>query len=173
VALHSRIFLGLLLGAVLGVVCNRYFAVAPTDPGATVRDVRGNGLDDRFESVVDNAIEPAGKVFLRLILMVVVPLVFAALVLGVQGLGDIRRLGRLGLRTLLLTVTFSLCAVAIGMVLVNTLKPGAALSQEKRDALRDQYKSGATTHVEKAKQSKKLKDTLLDIIPENQLQEAV
>lgn len=172
-ALHTRIFIGLLLGAVLGVAANRYFAVAAGGPDAAVRDVAGNGLDDRFESVVDNVVEPAGKVFLRLILMVVVPLVFAALVLGVQGLGDIRRLGHLGLRTLLLTVTFSLAAVAIGMFLVNTLKPGASLSQEKRDALREQYKSGASAQVEKAKQSKKLKDTLLDIIPENPIQEAV
>jgi dicarboxylate/amino acid:cation (Na+ or H+) symporter, DAACS family len=172
-ALHTRILIGLLLGAVLGVAANRVFTVAAGASAASEIDKSGNGLDDRFEYYVDNVAEPAGKVFLRLILMVVVPLVFAALVLGVQGLGDVRRLGRLGLRTLGLTLLLSLSAVAIGVVLVNTLKPGGSLSVEKRDALREQYKAGATSYVQKAEQKKKLKDTLLDIIPENPLQEAV
>ncbi len=172
-ALHTRIFIGLLLGAVLGVAANRIFTVKPDTPQAAQLDKSGNGLDDRFDKYVDNAIEPAGKVFLRLILMVVVPLVFSALVLGVQGLGDVRRLGRLGLRTLGLTLLLSTCAVTIGLLLVNTIKPGSSLSVEKRDALREQYKGSATAHVQKADQKKKLKDTLLDLIPENPLQEAV
>jgi len=172
-ALHTRIFVGLLIGAILGAAANRYFTVPANAPDASTKDVGRNGLDDRLDNTVENFTEPGGKIFLRLILMVVVPLVFAALVLGVQGLGDLRRLGRLGIRTLLLTLTFSMAAVAIGVTLVNTIKPGASLSAEKRDALRAQYQSGAAGHVQKAEQKKKLKDTLLDIIPENPLQEAV
>lgn len=171
--MHTKILIGLVLGAALGVFANHYFTVPASSPAAAQFDKSGNGLDDRFEFYVENATEPAGKIFLRLILMVVVPLVFAALVLGVQGLGDIRRLGKLGLRTLAFTLMLSLSAVMIGVILVNTLKPGRSLSVEKRDALREQYKSSASAQVEKAKQSKKLKDTLLDIIPENPLQEAV
>ncbi len=172
-ALHTRILIGLVLGAILGIAANRMFAVPASAPNAAELDKSGNGLDDRFDYCVENITEPAGKVFIRLILMVVVPLVFAALVLGVQGLGDVRRLGKLGLRTLGLTVLLSLSAVAIGVLLVNSIKPGSSLSIEKRDALREQYKAGATTYVQKADQKKKLKDTLLDIIPENPLQEAV
>lgn len=172
-ALHSKILIGLVLGAILGVTANWYFSLEPQSPDAAQFEKNGNGLDDRLDLFVENFTEPGGKIFLRLILMVVVPLVFSALVLGVQGLGDIRRLGALGLRTLGLTIILSLSAVTIGIVLVNTLKPGRTLSPEKRDALRLQYQSNATAQVERAKQSKKLKDTLLDIIPENPLQEAV
>lgn len=172
-ALHTRIFIGLLLGAVLGIAANRVFTIKPDSPAAATLDKGGNGLDDRFEKYVDNVFEPAGKVFLRIILMVVVPLVFSALVCGVQGLGDIRRLGRLGVRTLALTLILSTSAVLIGLLLVNSLKPGDSLSAEKRDALREQYASGATGYVQKAEQKKPLKDTLLDLIPENPLQEAV
>lgn len=172
-ALHTRIFIGLVLGAVLGIAANRMFTVAQGTPAAAAFDQNDNRLDDRFEYYVENAVEPGGKIFLRLIMMVVVPLVFSALVLGVQGMGDVRRLGRVGFRTLALTLALSFTAVSIGLTLVNLVKPGESLSEEKREALREQFQAGASTHVEKAKQSKKLKDTLLDMIPENPLQEAV
>lgn len=154
--LHTKILLGLLVGAGLGLIANRI----PDPLGWTVWTVK-------------NFTDPIGKVFLRLVFMVVVPLVFAALCLGVVGLGDIRRLGRVGGRTLLYTLFLSLSAVAIGVTLVNVVGPGRGLSQEKRDALRSQYAGDADKIVQKAKQAKPLKDTLLDIIPENPLQEMV
>jgi len=79
--------------------------------------------------------EPAGKIFLRLLFMLVLPLVVSALALGVAGLGDVRALGRIGLKTLAYTVVVSSIAVLIGITLVNVLRPGAGLSPEIRDRL--------------------------------------
>jgi DAACS family dicarboxylate/amino acid:cation (Na+ or H+) symporter len=105
--------------------------------------------------------------------MVVVPLVFSALTLGVLELGDVRRLGRVGLRTLAFTVLLSLIAVTIGITLVNVIEPGKSLSPEKRAALQAQYASGTQAVEQRAEQAKSLSQILLDIIPENPLQEMV
>lgn len=114
-----------------------------------------------------------GQIFLRLIFMVVVPLVFSALTLGVAEIGDVRRLGRMGLVTLLMTVILSGMSVAIGLTLANVLHPGLRLSEAKRVELRERYAADASSAVEKAKQAKSIRDTLLDIIPKNPLQEMV
>lgn len=114
-----------------------------------------------------------GDVFLRLILMVVIPLVFCALTLAVAELGDLRKLGRLGLRTLLFTILLSSASVAIGLTSANLIRPGDRLSSEKRIELRDRYGTKPVAAVEQAKKAKSLVDTLLDIIPRNPLQEMV
>ena len=171
--LHLKILLGLMLGAGLGLVANAIYTRPVVPEVKDTLDVDANGIDDRLDWAATNVADPVGKVFLRLMFMVVVPLVFAALALGVVGLGDIRRLGRVGGRTLIFTVVLSLTAVAIGVILVNTMKPGGGLKPEQRDALRSQYAARAAEQVQKAKQAKSLRDTLLDIIPENPLQEMV
>ncbi len=67
----------------------------------------------------------------------------------------------------------STTAVLIGVTLVNALRPGERLGQAKREALAAQYSKGAAETIAKTKAAKSLKDTLLDIIPENPLQEMV
>jgi DAACS family dicarboxylate/amino acid:cation (Na+ or H+) symporter len=79
--------------------------------------------------------QPIGQVFLRLLFMLVLPLLFSALVLGVAGLGDLRRLGMVGFKTLVYTVTVSAIAVFIGLFLVNTLHPGRGLPEDVRARL--------------------------------------
>jgi DAACS family dicarboxylate/amino acid:cation (Na+ or H+) symporter len=81
--------------------------------------------------------EPAGKIFLRLLFMLVMPLIFSALALGVAGLGDLKRLGWIGLKTLAYTVVVSAIAVMLGVFLVNLLRPGEGLSAETRARLTD------------------------------------
>jgi DAACS family dicarboxylate/amino acid:cation (Na+ or H+) symporter len=102
-----------------------------------------------------------------------VPLVFSSLALGVAGIGDVRKLGRLGLVTLLLTVILSGSSVAIGLGLANTVRPGTHLAEAKREDLKKRFASGASTAVEQAKKAKSVRDSLLDIIPRNPLQEMV
>jgi len=80
--------------------------------------------------------EPAGKIFLRLLFMLVVPLIVSALALGVVELGDLRRLGRIGLKTLVYTVVVSTIAVLIGVTLVNVLRPGEGIAPELAERLR-------------------------------------
>ncbi len=166
VPLHTKILVGLVVGAVIGLAAN--YLVGPRVAGVEVSAARV-----KLEWIAGNIADPIGKVFLRLIFMVVIPLVFSALTLGVVGLGDVRRLGRVGLRTLAYTVVLSMIAVGIGVGLVNLIRPGAGLSTEQREVLKTQYAGDAGKMVQKAAQAKTLKDTLLDIIPENPLQEMV
>lgn len=124
-------------------------------------------------SVLISIAQPIGKLFLRLMLMVVVPFVFAALALAVVEIGDLRRLGRIGLRTLLFTLVFSTTAVLIGMTLVNWFRPGRVLSELQRTQLAERYASDITRLAMQSKQAKSLSDTLIDMLPENPLQEMV
>jgi len=170
--LYLRILLGLVLGAVLGVAAHVGFArpgIAHPDP----LDMNANGIDDRLDWATTNVVEPLGRVFLRLVLMVVIPLVVSALALAVVELGDVRRLGRLGGLTLLWTVVLSSIAVAVGLLLVNAVRPGARMTPETREALVAQFSAKAAGSVEQARRAKPLRDVLLDIIPENPLQEMV
>jgi len=79
--------------------------------------------------------QPIGQIFLRLLFMLVVPLILSGLSLGVAGLGDLRSLGRIGLKTLAYTVLVSSIAVLIGITLVNLLEPGRGVPPETRELL--------------------------------------
>ncbi|MHB8866923.1 MAG: dicarboxylate/amino acid:cation symporter [Pirellulaceae bacterium] len=171
--LHTRILLGLIVGATLGLAAHAYYALPDAGTSVDRPDRDANGVDDRLDWVALNIADPIGRVFLRLVLMVVLPLMISALALAVVELGDFRRLGTIGLKTLLLTLVLSGIAVSIGVILVNTLRPGERLSESKRTALTVQYARGAADTVAKSRQAKSVKDTLLDIIPENPLQEMV
>ena len=97
----------------------------------------------------------------------------ASMVLGIAELGDVRRLGRVGLRTLVFTLILSACSVGIGVTLANVVRPGSHLSADRRAALRERYASQAAEQVAQARLAKPLRETLLDIIPKNPLQEMV
>jgi len=171
--LHTKILIGLVVGIVLGLAAN-WLGSLPVKRGvANPMDENANGLHDRLEWFVQNVSEPAGKIFLRLMFMVVLPLVFSALALAVVEIGDVRRLGRLGLKTLLLTAILSTAAVVLGITLVNTIRPGERLSAQKRDALVAEYAKGAATSVENSQKAKPIRDLIVDLLPENPIQEMV
>ncbi|TMQ70855.1 MAG: dicarboxylate/amino acid:cation symporter [Candidatus Eisenbacteria bacterium] len=111
-------FIGLATGLVLGVAANLTLGASP-----------------RLEWFVKHLTEPAGKIFLRLLFMLVIPLILSALALGVSGLGDLKRLGRIGLKTLAYTVVVSTIAVLIGVGMVNLFKPGTGLSPALKQRL--------------------------------------
>jgi len=117
--LHVRILAGLAGGVAAGILANCTAAGAPW-----------------LEWTTDHVTEPFGRLFLRLIFMVVLPLVFSALALGVAGLGDVRRLGRVGAKTFVYTIGATGLSVALGLTLVNVVRPGAGLSDATREALR-------------------------------------
>jgi DAACS family dicarboxylate/amino acid:cation (Na+ or H+) symporter len=114
---HGRILLGLITGASLGALAHAWA------PGPLL------------DAIVRYVSQPVGQIFLRLLFMLVIPLVFAGLVLGVSGLGDLRRLGRIGLKTLACTLLLSTIAVVLGLTLVNTVQPGIGVPAEARAAL--------------------------------------
>jgi DAACS family dicarboxylate/amino acid:cation (Na+ or H+) symporter len=143
--LHQRILIGLLSGAALGVGVNLAFG----------------GNDSRVVWVVANVTEPVGQLFLRLLLMIVVPLVFSSLVVGVAGIGDIRKLGRIGLKSFAYTFVISAISVAIGLTLANTIRPGERISEQTAAALEQRYGSDAVKRVEEAKRA----ETATDSVP--------
>jgi len=108
-----------------------------------------------------------GLLFLALIKMVVVPLVFCSLVVGVASLGDFRKLGRLGLRTILFFTGTTAIALGIGMGLTNLIRPGEWMSAEDRASLLESYAGGAASTVGKAADAPGLMDQLIAIVPTN------
>ena len=89
--------------------------------------------------VVRHIAEPVGQLFLRSLLMTVVPLVVSSLIVGVAGIGDVRRLGRVGVRTVGFCLVISIVSVGLGILLANTVRPGMRLDPATRDLLMAQY----------------------------------
>ena len=118
------------------------------------------------EQVID-IVRPIGQLFMRLIKMVVVPLVFASLLVGVASLGDIRKLGRLGSRTLGLYLGTTAVAVSIGLACAYVVQPGQFIDPADRTVLLAQFGAAAGDRMSAAAVSPSMVDTLLDIIPTN------
>jgi DAACS family dicarboxylate/amino acid:cation (Na+ or H+) symporter len=116
--------------------------------------------------VVRNVARPMGEVFLRLLIMTVVPLVFASLAVGVAKLGDLSKLGRMGGRTFGYFLVTMTAAVVIGLVLVNLVAPGSGLTPEQVDSLR---RAAGKPAEAKTKPAEFGVQTFVDIIPKNPL----
>lgn len=158
-ALHWQISIGMIVGATAGLIARKTCTT--------------ESLQAAMQWVATNIGDTIGAVFQRLIFMVVIPLVFSALTLGVAGIGDVRKLGRMGARTALMTVILSLASVAIGLTLANVVRPGDRLGDSQRETLRNQYGSKNQKQVDDAKKAKSVRESVLNLLPENPLQEAV
>jgi DAACS family dicarboxylate/amino acid:cation (Na+ or H+) symporter len=150
-----RLFVGLLVGVICGVVANRF----------------GSGT-----AVVDTSVaaaEVVGNLFLRLLFVMVVPLVVSALALAVAEIGDLGKLGRLGLATLGVTIVLSGSAVLVGIGLVNLIRPGEPLAAARGEAGGETVAAETGRVLVQATGMKKLRDIVVDMIPQNPLQEMV
>jgi dicarboxylate/amino acid:cation (Na+ or H+) symporter, DAACS family len=112
---------------------------------------------------------PIGQIFLRLIFMVVVPMVFSALLLGVYELGSGHGLKRVATKTLALTAIASSASVLIGIILVNVFQPGKGL--QTQGLISDTQ--GVAKIQSNASSTKPFSQLLVDIIPKNPLDSAV
>jgi DAACS family dicarboxylate/amino acid:cation (Na+ or H+) symporter len=144
--LPARMLAGLALGAILGAVAHALAGDAPA-----------------LARFVELVTEPIGALFLRALFMLVIPLIISGLALGISGLGDIRRLGRIGLRTLAYTVVASSIAVVLGVVMVNLLRPGDGLSE----AARARLLARASTPLAPATAPRAGLDFFLNLVPSN------
>jgi len=108
-----------------------------------------------------------GKLFLALIKMVVIPLVFCSLVVGVASLGDFSKLGRMGGRTLGIFTFTTVVALTIGVTLANVINPGRLVSAEDKAALLANYSDGAESVVGNAAEAPGLTEQLIGIVPQN------
>ncbi len=141
--LANRILAGLGVGAIAG-------AVALLVGGLEPRVLEG------ARSVATALFDPLGQVFLRLLFFVVIPLVFASLVAGIAQLGQLSRLGPLAGRTFVLFFANMVIAVALGLVMMNALQPGATIPLETRTTLLAEYGGAAERHIERQAQQPKL-----------------
>ena len=110
---------------------------------------------------------PIGQIFLRLIFMLVIPLLFSALVVGISEMGEVRSLKRVGLRTLAYTVIVSSIAVAVSLATVNILKPGAGVDRAAAATMLEQSAGRADEIVKGGAEQPSGIDAFINIIPNN------
>jgi len=149
--LHWKMAIGFALGLVLGLIVH-------STVGANAPWVQW---------LTSNITTPAGTLFLRLIFMLVIPLLFSALVMGVAEMGDVRSLGRIGWRTLAYTIVVSGIAVILGLVLVNWLQPGAGIDPARAQLLLNEGAERASAIVGSAGNQPRGLDMLVSIVPDN------
>lgn len=142
ISLLWKISIGFVAGIVFG------FMVGPTVSSSPV-----------LSGYVMPFLDFLGKVFLTLLKMLIVPLVFASLVAGAASIGDLRKLGRIGVKTLALYLVTTAVAIVIGLALGNLINAGAGMNIEGLQA--------------EAKAAKPMLDVLLDIFPSNPLDSMV
>jgi DAACS family dicarboxylate/amino acid:cation (Na+ or H+) symporter len=144
--LHQRVLIGLFAGAAVGAAANLWAGV---DAGRRAH----------VALVADGVAHPVGQLFLRLLFLVVVPLVFASLSVGVAQLGDLGRVGRMGARTVafvLVTLSFS---AGLGILLVRLFRPGVGFDQATRESLMQSF-AGEAAKLEARSQAQHSASTL-------------
>ena len=145
-ALHWKIIIGMVLGVVYGLMAHKLGWVDFTN----------------------DWIKPWGKIFVNLLKLIAVPLVFASLIKGVASLSDISKLSRIGGKTIAIYLVSTVIAVTIGLLLVNTVKPGEGFDKDSISKT-EQIEEGAN---KKIKAAENVKDGgplqfLVDIVPTN------
>ena len=146
-ALHWKIIIGLLLGLAFGIVS--------TNLG--------------WSSFTSNWIAPLGTIFINLLKLIAMPLVLSSLITGVASLSDVKKLSRIGGKTIVIYIGTTAVAVTIGLITVNTLKPGDKIPDTIKEKLQLTYEKDAskkTDTVQKVKNRGPLQP-LIDIIPSN------
>ncbi len=144
IGLTTRIFISLLLGAILGVFL--HYCVLPND---AVQNI-----------LVDGVFYVVGQGFLRLMQMLVVPLVLCSLICGASAIGDTKTLGKVGVRTVVFYIITTALAVAVALTVARILNPGVGMDLNTLEVAETQIATTQTSMV----------DTLLDIIPKNPIE---
>ena len=140
IKLHWWIFLGILVGALVGVAVNKttYPAIAQeareavfqssswsaAEEASEMKAIQAKEVELLQQTTVGSWIYWIGKLFLKLLKMVVLPLVISSLLSGIVGLGDAKKLGRMGGRAIGWYLTTSMLAILTGISLVNLIRPG-------------------------------------------------
>lgn len=153
----TRILIGLLAGLALGLLA-KFLA----------------GGHPWLDALIRNAIEPVGRMWLGSLIMVVIPLILSTLALGVAGLGDLKRLGRVGLVTLICFLGLTTLSTALGLGAMNLLEPGKSLNPAVKTQLMETYKGDSAQMAEKMGLSQSSFDInlLVNIVPRNPLKSA-
>jgi Na+/H+-dicarboxylate symporter len=139
VALHTKILIGLILGAISGPALGQWAV----------------------------HLEPLGQAFIRLLIMIVIPLVMASLIIGTASLGDLKKLGRIGIKTVGYYLVATALAVALGLVVATAFSPGAGLDPDVQTDLLQAYSGTNQEQLSSMQEAPGLQDILFNIIPRN------
>src|SRR5690606_8111174 len=146
-ALHWKILIGMVLGLLVGYLMKMW------------------GL----QGVVVDWIKPFGTIFINMLKMIAVPLVAVSLIVGLADLKDISKLSKLGGRTIVFYLFTTACAVSIGLLLANLIKPGHFINESSRQSLLEGFAGQADEKIKLAEATKEQGplQPLVDIVPDN------
>lgn len=147
-ALHTKVLIGLIVGVIGGVAANKL----------------AGGDHPNLVWAISNITQPIGQLFLNMLLMIVVPMVFSSLIIGVAGIGDIRKLGRIGLKSFAYCLIISAISVLIGLGLANTIQPGKRISDETAAMLKAEFGTAASKQVEDVKKASQADSPLMSVV---------
>ncbi len=150
--LHWKIIIGMILGLIYGIVA------------------AGFG----WQEFTLNWISPWGTIFINLLKLIAVPLVLTSLIVGVASLSDIKKLSRMGGKTIAVYLFTTAIAVSIGLVMVNTFKPGETIPTELTEKLKASYQETVNQKADDAKmaQERRPLQPIIDMFPENMIESA-
>ena len=154
-----------------------YNKLGKTEKQNTLVKVRLKSAEKTFERVssiekvktIAVAIKPIGMIFIRLLMFVAIPLVLSSLIVGAASLGDIKKVGRIGAKTISFYLVTIVSAIMIGLVLVNTIQPGTRLGEEARENLMVEFQGGIQEKIQQ-ETSLDLVDMLVRIVATNPIQ---
>ena len=147
-ALHWKILLGMVVGVLVGILLSNF---------------------EIGKELVQDWIKPFGTIFINSLKLIAVPLILGSLIKGVSDLKDISKLSKMGGKTILIYILTTVIAVSIGLILVNTIKPGNSISEKTRTELVGSYSESAQKYKDRAvsqRQSGPLQ-ALVDLVPNN------
>jgi Na+/H+-dicarboxylate symporter len=145
--LHWQIIIGLVLGLIWGLIAS----------------VAG------YSSFTIDYVQPIGTIFINLLKLIAVPLVLASLIVGVTNLNDVAKLSRMGGKTIAIYIVTTICAITIGLTVVNIIQPGNFLPVETQEQLMSSYQGNIEGSAESAQEvmDRSPMTFFVDIVPEN------
>jgi len=155
--LHTRIFFGMIVGTLAGLL------------------VQWSGVPEETVDDIVKWVKPVGDIFLRMVFMMVIPLIVTGLMLGISDLGDLKKVGRVGMVTLIFSLVITSISVFIGIAMTAIFRPGDGLSVVDRAQLIERF--GASTAAvagnANAVTQKSIGDILVSLVPKNPLEDMV
>jgi proton glutamate symport protein len=155
-SLAWQILIGLALGIAIGAVLNHL--------GKATAGMEAKNWWEDTSWWISNVLQPAGDIFIRLIKMIVVPIVIASLIVGIAGVGDAKKLGRIGLKTIIYFEIVTTLAILVGVVLANVFHPGAGIDMSTLSTVDISQYQKTTAEVQ---HDHAFVATLLNLIPSN------
>ena len=137
--IFSSLYVQVILGIVVGILCGVFF------PDFAIK------------------LKPLGDGFIKLIKMVIAPLIFSSIVIGIAGMQDVKKVGKIGLTSIIYFEIMTTIALIIGLIFVNLIQPGTGMNVDPASL----DPNAVSQYVKQSEEHKTLMDFILSIIPDN------